>query len=156
MTATDQQHPWVLAAPFRAHLRQVQAACGLPWRVLALAAGVSPALVRHLVLGRHGRLPHRISPEDARRLLSLDTARLAGLAVESVSARQTAERVGLLLQAGHDPAVLARWCRLSESQLSALARASRCSRLLALFVEAVCPPALAGDPDETDAADEAA
>ncbi|MGC3953993.1 MAG: hypothetical protein QM804_07045 [Propionicimonas sp.] len=50
MTAPPDQHDWVLAAPFRAHLRHLQAATGLPWEVLAWAAGVSPRLVRHLVL----------------------------------------------------------------------------------------------------------
>lgn len=152
MTLTDDTDAWVLAAPFRAHLRQVQAGSGLPWPVLALAAGVSPALVRHLVFGRQGRLPHRISPESARRLLRLDGQRLAELAGQSVPARATAERVRLLLAAGWEAGDLAAWCRVGRGELAALPRAARCSRLLALLVQAACPPELAGDEDEPDEA----
>ena len=152
MILVHETDAWVLAAPFRAHLRQVQSACGLPWPVLALAAGVSPALVRHLVFGRRGRLPHRISPESARRLLWLDGRRLAELAAQQVSARSTADRVRLLLASGYDPGDLAAWCRLSRSELAALPQAVHCSRLLALTVQAACPPELAGDEQEPDEA----
>jgi hypothetical protein len=152
MTLTHDPDAWVLAAPFRAHLRQVQAASGLPWPVLALAAGVSPALVRHLVFGRQGRLPHRISPESARRLLTVDVQRLAELAAQPVPAGATAERVQRLLASGWDPADLAAWCRVSRSELAALPRAVRCGRLLALLVQSACPPELAGDEDGPDEA----
>ncbi len=152
MTLAHDTGAWVLAAPFRAHLRQVQAASGLPWPVLALAAGVSPALVRHLVFGRQGRLPHRISPESARLLLGLDEQRLIDLAAQPVAAGATAERVRRLLASGRDPADLAAWCRISRSDLAALPRAVRCSRLLALLVQAACPPELAGDQDGSDEA----
>ena len=77
MPEPDRTHDWVLAAPFRAHLRQVQAATGRPWDALAAAAGVSPKLVRHLVFGRDGRHPRRISPLTARRLLRLTPEGLA-------------------------------------------------------------------------------
>ena len=39
MSPSSPEHDWVLAAPFRAHLRHLQAATGLPWAVLARAAG---------------------------------------------------------------------------------------------------------------------
>ena len=147
MPETLEHHDWVLAAPFRAHLRQLQAATGLPWPVLALAAGVSPALVRHLVLGHRGRQLRRLCPVSARRLLRMDAARLAGLATEWVPAAATAERVARLLAAGCDPEALARWCRVSPSHLVALTQAQRCTRLVAFLVEAACPPALLGDPE---------
>lgn len=76
MTDPPDQHDWVLAAPFRAHLRHLQAATPVSWEVIARAAGVSPALVRHLVLGNRGRYPRRISPLTARRLAGLDSAKL--------------------------------------------------------------------------------
>jgi hypothetical protein len=76
MTEPPDRHAWVPAAPFRAHLRHLQAATGLPWEVLAWAAGVSPSLVRHLVLGNNGRHPRRISPLSARRLAELTPQRL--------------------------------------------------------------------------------
>ena len=76
MTEPPDRHAWVLAAPFRAHLRHLQTATGLPWDALARAAGVSPALVRHLVFGNNGRHLRRISPLTARRLAELTTNRL--------------------------------------------------------------------------------
>lgn len=150
MTDTVPDHDWVLAAPFRAHLRQLQAGTGLPWAVLALAAGVSPALVRHLVHGNRGRKPHRLAPESARRLIGLDGAQLARLGTEWVPAARTVQRLGELLAGGADPRRLAAWCRLTPAELAALSQAARCTRLLALLVEAACPPALAGEEDEDD------
>ncbi len=76
MNHPHHQHDWVLAAPFRAHLRQLQALTDLPWEALAAAAGVSPTLVRHLVFGNNGRYPRRISPLTARRLAGLSHLRL--------------------------------------------------------------------------------
>lgn len=76
MTDPPAGHDWVLAAPFRAHLRHLQAATGLTWEALAQAADVSPSLVRHLALGDNGRYPRRISPLVARQLLELTPATL--------------------------------------------------------------------------------
>lgn len=76
MTDPSGSHDWVLAAPFRAQLRHLHAATGLSWESLARAAGVSPALVRHLVFGNNGRYPRRISPLTARRLIGLTPAKL--------------------------------------------------------------------------------
>ena len=76
MTASLGQHDWVLAAPFRAHLHHLRVSTGLPWEVLASAAGVSPALVRHLVFGNNGRFARRISPLTARRLAELTPGKL--------------------------------------------------------------------------------
>ncbi len=80
MTAPPAQHDWVLAAPFRAHLHHLRSATGLPWEVLAWAAGVSPTLVRHLVLGNNGRFARRISPLTARRLAELTPGKLPKVA----------------------------------------------------------------------------
>ncbi|MCW5952219.1 MAG: hypothetical protein KIT69_08180 [Propionibacteriaceae bacterium] len=80
MTASLSQHDWVLAAPFRAHLHHLQSSTGLSWEVLAWAAGVSPALVRHLVFGNNGRFSRRISPLPARRLAELSPGKLPQVA----------------------------------------------------------------------------
>lgn len=76
MTTSTGRHDWVPAAPFRAHLHHLRLATGLPWEVLAAAAGVSPTLVRHLLFGNNGRFARRISPLTARRLAGLTPARL--------------------------------------------------------------------------------
>lgn len=146
-------HDWVLAAPFRAHLQHLQAATGLPWAVLARTAGVSPSLVRHLVIGRLGRRPRRVSLESATRLLALSPAVLARLAQDRVPAGPTAHQVRQLLATGTDPDALASWCRLSRTELLALTTARSCTRLIALLVDSACPPGLAmPDEDEAEAA----
>jgi len=148
MSDSPPTHDWVLAAPFRAHLRHLQAATGLPWGVLARAAGVSPSLVQHLVLGRYGRHPRRISPDSARRLIAVDRVALAGLGLEWVPADRTRRQVRGLLADGTDPDRLAAWCRLSRPELLGLTGAARCSRLVALLVDAACPPHLVAGVDE--------
>ncbi|MDQ7991308.1 MAG: hypothetical protein AAGC63_01215 [Propionicimonas sp.] len=155
MTQQPSPPDWVIAAPFRAHLRHLRDGTGLPWGVLARVAGVSPRLVHHLVLGRGGRYPRRITHESASRLIALDRNSLARLAVEWVPAGRTRLQVRQLLAAGADPDRLAAWCRLSRTQLLALAGAARCTRLVALLVDTACPPHLAIPADE-DAGREAA
>lgn len=86
MTPLPDRHDWVPAAPFRAHLRHLRATTGLPWETLALAAGVSPSLVRHLVFGNNGRYPRRISPLTARRLAELAPAKLPQVAAAGCAA----------------------------------------------------------------------
>jgi len=148
MPDSPSEDDWVLAAPFRAHLRHLQAATGLPWGVLARAAGVSPSLVQHLVLGRNGRHQRRISRASARRLIALDRAALARLGLDWVPANRTRQQVRRLLADGADPDRLAAWCRLTKREFLGLARASRCSRLVALLVDAACPPHLVTPVDE--------
>lgn len=148
MTDQPPEPIWVSAAPFRAHVRHLQAATGLPWGVLARAAGVSPRLVQHLVFGRGGRHPARVTRESASRLIALDRSGLARLALESVPATRTRHQVDHLLAAGADPGRLAAWCRLTLTELLALTTATNCSRLVALLVDAACPPHLVTPTDE--------
>jgi hypothetical protein len=149
MSPSSPEHDWVLAAPFRAHLRHLQAATGLPWAVLARAAGVSPSLVHHLVHGRNGRHQRRISRDSARRLIAVDRARLAGLGLEWVPADRTRRQVRRLLADGADPGRLAAWCRVSRPELLGLTSATRCNRLVALLVDAACPPGLLASLDRS-------
>jgi hypothetical protein len=134
----EPDYAWVPAAPFRAHLHRLRAESGLPWSVIALAAGVPPALVQSLVLGRRGRPVRRISPAAASRLLGLDVGLLRKLPRRRVDAAPTTARVRHLLAQGCDIARLAEWCRCTPAQVRALLRGSRCSELTALLVEAAC------------------
>lgn len=149
----DQNHAWVLAAPFRAHVRQIQAVTTLPWAALAAHAGVSPTLVHHLVFGRRGRPVRRISRETAVRLLALTSADLAALSGSWVATAVTADRLRVLLAGGCNVDSLAAWCRLTPSALLALEDAPRCSRFTELLVYAAClvHPRLF-EPDAADAA----
>ena len=87
MTEPPDRHAWVPAAPCRAHLRRLHTATAPPWEALAWAAGVSPALVRHLMFGNNGRQLRRISPLTARRLVELTPGRLPRVSAGPVAAR---------------------------------------------------------------------
>lgn len=137
MTDPDTIHAWVQAAPFRAHVRHLLDTTGLPWPVVALEAGVPPALVHHLLFGRRGRRMTRIPPQSAVALLRLDAVSLLGTAARWVPAGPTAARVADLLSRGLQASTLARHCRLTESELEALREMPRCTRLTALLVEAI-------------------
>lgn len=134
----DTHNDWVLATPFRAQLCHLQAASGLPWDVIALAAGVSPGLVQSLVFGRRGRQVRRISPTDAAKLLALDARALAGLRERRVPAGPSIAKLERLLALGCDLHQVAGWCRTTPARLRALRRSAWCSELTALLLEAVC------------------
>lgn len=91
---------WVDAAPFRAHLRHVCDATGLPWPVLAMRAGVSLALADHLLHGRGGRRIRRITRDAAQRLLSLSPDAEARLGFEWVSSSLSGRLVTAFVRRG--------------------------------------------------------
>jgi hypothetical protein len=134
----DADYRWVPTLGFGAHLRQLLTATGLPWRVLALAAGVSPLTVERL-LGA-GRPLSRIRARDARRLLRLDPRSLRALEQCQVSARGTATRVAALLTAGVPEARLAAELGIGRDEMIALAtgRARQCSEMVRLRTRAAC------------------
>jgi len=127
---------WVLAAPFRAHVRRVLDQTGLPWPVIALATDLPPTLVRNLLFGRDGRHRTRLPAPAARALLGLDAARLLGQRQLWVPAEPTAAVLAQLLGEGCSPAALARYCRLSEPELIAVLDSPACSRLTELLARA--------------------
>ncbi|MGB4272089.1 MAG: hypothetical protein WBJ44_06805 [Propionicimonas sp.] len=135
---TSEDHDWVLAAPFRAHLVHLQAVTGLPWAALAAQAGVSPTLVDHLVFGRRGRRVTRLAPESAARLLAVTSAGLAALSGAWVPTAATAHRLELLVTDGCSVHDLADWCRLTPTALLALPESPRCTRLTELLMSAAC------------------
>jgi hypothetical protein len=124
---------WVLAAPFRAHVRRLLEQTGLPWPVIALASDLSPTLVRNLLFGRDGRHRSRLPAPAARQLLALDAERLLGERRLWVPAEPAAAVVAELLREGCSPAALARYCRLTEPELIAMLDASLCTRLTELL-----------------------
>ena len=122
------------AAPFRAHLRLLLDRSGLPWPVMAMTAGVSTRLVGRLLgVSQSRRLP-KLPRDSAMRLFCLSDARLAELARTRVPADDTRRQLDELLAGGCPPAALARYCRLTLTELSALRDAATCSELTALLV----------------------
>lgn len=133
-------HPdWVLAAPFRAHVRHLLATTGLPWRALAVQAGVEPTLVRALLQGRGGRPMKRLHPESAQRLLTLTPDGLQRLARTHVPVGEVPSVLRALVSAGLAEQRLARWLRLPAHELEALCTGSvlYCTALTAWLTEAL-------------------
>ncbi len=67
------------------------------------------------------------------RLFCLSDARLAELARTRVPAEDTRRQLDELLTGGCPPAALARYCRLTLTELNALRDAATCSELTALW-----------------------
>lgn len=121
------------SAPFRAHVRQLLDRSDLPWPVVALASGVPPRLVGHLLFPNSRRRLRRLPRDLALRLLHLTEETLAQLRQNLVSAESTQEHLGALLAAGYPPPQLAAYCRLSVAELYAALATPRCSQLTALL-----------------------
>lgn len=118
ITAADWR--WVAAAPFRAHLRNLQSETELPWRALAGHAGVPDRVVRSLLLGRGGRPVRRIAPHYARRLLRLHPGELQ-LRLKDLVPSDTARHCAhLLLGDGWSPTDLAAVAELTRPEMDTL------------------------------------
>lgn len=118
---------------------------GLPWPVLALTAGVSTRLVRRLLFPDRGRRLPKLPRDSALRLLLLDDSRLAQLQETWVPADQVGQQLQSLLDAGYPAADLARYCRLSVTELLATSTAARCTEQTALLVRAAALEARPAD-----------
>lgn len=130
---------WVLATPFRAHLRHLVRTTGVPWRALALAAGAEPTLVRALLHGRGGRPLRRLHPETARRLLELTPRSVEGLRHRRVVAGEVPRRLRELRAAGVGTEELAAWLQTPRHEVIALLEGPPgcCTELTALLAEAL-------------------
>lgn len=122
---TDNEQPdrdwsWVVAGPFRAHLRRILDETGLPWRVLAGYAHVPDNVVRAL-LGREGRPRlRRLAPHYAERLLRLDPAVIARDLAAPGSPVWARAAIRALLGAGWTPERIRIVAGLSRAQVTAL------------------------------------
>jgi len=124
---------WVDARPFRAHLQHLMGVGRLDPLEVAVVLGLSTRAVRHLLEGRAGRVPRRISPHTARRLLLVraDDVRELRWRLAPVDAARTAlER---LRASGWSTADVALAVGFGLDELGALAAPddpTHCSRLL--------------------------
>lgn len=124
--------------PFRAHLRHVSDAAGVPWPILVLAAGLPLGLGRRLVEAPPTSVP-TIPAEAAARLLSLTPASARALGVRLVPAGPATGRVRALLRLGWTPVPLARTLGLTGTEFRALVAGTspEVTRLVDLRVAAV-------------------
>lgn len=140
---------WVDAAPFRAWICQLVSDTGLPWRVIARAAGVHSITVRGLLQGRNGRPVRQLRQLDAERLLRIDHNMLGVLAGEPASCESLRILAWTLGLQGCSPAQVADFIRLDVPSVRLLMTGGAvwCSRLQHLRAEAACE-AWGVDPDE--------
>lgn len=150
-TAAHTAPAWVDAAPFRAHIRQLIELTDLPWRALAVVAGVNSELVEHLLFGRDGRPVRRLHPASARALLRLHATDLGALSASRVRAAITTRQVRWLLSHGTSAAALAAFVQVPVGVIDALSRGEHrtCTRLTAVLVAAAAD-ALACPVERTD------
>lgn len=130
---------WVLAAPFRAHLRHLVEGSGLPWEVVALHAGVSVSTASGLLFGRRGRPLRRIARPVALRLLAVSVESVSRLPRLAIPAGASGSRARLLLGRGAHPQALARELGIPVGLLGALVdgQVHHVSRELALRLRAL-------------------
>ena len=124
---------WVRAEPFRAQLRHVMAATGLPWRALSRLAGAEPHEVQQLLQGgRDGRPVRKIRLALARRLFALTTDNVLVARRTTVRADLSVAALTALLASGWTFTDLSTRLRMSAGLLRALAEGRRgvCSRLV--------------------------
>lgn len=69
---------WVDPEPFRTHLRSLICQTGLPWRVIAAHAGISPRAVRALLHGRRSGPVRRLHVSVARAIAATTAEAIAG------------------------------------------------------------------------------
>jgi hypothetical protein len=124
---------WVDASPFRAHLRFLTAVGSLTTEDVATLAGISGAAADHLLHGRSGRAVRRISPEVARRLISISANDVRSLRWRLVPAEKAQAPLARLRRVGCSDAEIAELAGASLVEVAALAGPSRhCSQLLVL------------------------
>lgn len=134
----DTRTEWVGAHEFGAHLRHLTCSTGVPWRALAMLAGVSSRTVGRL-MGR-GRPLRRIRAVDAERILLLCETTIETAQRQLVDPTSTLKRVHALLQAGHSLPDIAGYLSLSPPQLGQLITGPRrhCTMMTRMRAQAAC------------------
>jgi hypothetical protein len=123
---------WVDARPFRAHLKHLMAVGSLDVAEVAVVLGLSTRAVRHLLEGRAGRLPRRISPHTARRLLLVRADDVRGLRWCLAPAAAACTSLHRLHASGWSTAEVASAVGVGLDELATLERHTHCNRLLAV------------------------
>lgn len=123
-TTQEAVHPerdwsWVIAAPFRAHVRRVLTAEPMPWRAFAGYVRIPDSLMRGL-LGVGRRPLKRIPPHYAHALLCVDPTDLRADLVRPVEPGCALIAARTLLAAGWTVARIAREGCLAEARLVGL------------------------------------
>lgn len=113
-------HPWVEAAPFRAHLLHVAESTGIPWPVIAVQAGMPQSLAARLLFGTGRRRLPRLPEDCARRLLAVTPESARALRRKRTASSATTRRLHELRRRGWTLPELATMCDCSPAAVEAL------------------------------------
>lgn len=121
---------------YRAWAKMLVRASGLPWRIVAALAGISPTSMHQLLFGRNGRPVAWIGSDDARALGATNIDDLASASTDRIPARESRELLVALHTLGWTNAHLSRWLTSSDLDLTTAPKALYVTRLSAARIQA--------------------
>jgi len=121
---------------YRAWAKMLVRASGLPWRIVAALAGISPTSMHQLLFGHNGRPVAWIGSDDARALGATNIDDLASAATDRIPARESRELLIALHTLGWTSAHLSRWLTSSDLGLTTTPKALYVTRLSAARIQA--------------------
>lgn len=121
---------------YRAWARRLVHVSGMPWRIVAALAGVSPTSMHRLLFGRNGRPVEWIGINDARALMDIGIDDLASASTDRIPARESRELLVALHTLGWTDEHLSRWLTSSDLDLATAPKALYVTRLSAARIQA--------------------
>ena len=121
---------------YRAWAKMLVRASGLPWRIVAALAGISPTSMHQLLFGRNGRPVEWIGINDDRALMDIGIDDLASASTDRIPARESRELLVALHTLGWTNAHLSRWLTSSDLDLTTTPKALYVTRLSAARIQA--------------------
>lgn len=121
---------------YRSWARRLVHVSGMPWRIVAALAGVSPTSMHRLLFGRNGRPVEWIGINDARALIDIGIDDLASASTDRIPARESRELLVALHTLGWTDEHLSRWLTSSDLDLATTPKALYVTRLSAARIQA--------------------
>ena len=121
---------------YRAWAKMLVRASGLPWRIVAALAGISPTSMHRLLFGHNGRPVEWIGSDDARALGATNIDDLASAATDRIPARESRELLVALHTLGWTDEHLSRWLTSPDLDLTTAPKALYVTRLSAARIQA--------------------
>ena len=121
---------------YRSWAKMLVRVSGLPWRIVAALAGISPTSMHQLLFGHNGRPVAWIGSDDARALGATNIDDLASAATDRIPARESRELLIALHTLGWTNAHLSRWLTSSDLGLTTTPKALYVTRLSAARIQA--------------------
>ena len=121
---------------YRSWAKMLVRASGLPWRIVAALAGISPTSMHQLLFGHNGRPVAWIGSDDARALGATNIDDLASASTDRIPARESRELLVALHTLGWTDEHLSRWLTSSDLDLATAPKALYVTRLSAARIQA--------------------